>query len=142
MIDKQAVARLWDDWSAGDTRAGEVALRCLRQIADGTLPVELVATAKQPDEITVTVAQIKDLVEFAGLTLHPAHMPDEDDLETEFTIRDFPAEGVKDDEGVARHYGLIAYCTDYPEEGCMPLGPELERPNAELRGRPLADGPA
>jgi len=86
--------------------------------------------------ITLTVAQIKDLVEFAGLTLHPAHMPDEDDLETEFTIQDCPETGVMDDEGVARHYGLIAYCTDYPDEGCIPLGPELERPNAGIQARP------
>ena len=88
------------------------------------------AARKGTSVITLTIAQIKDLVEFAGMSIHPNTLPDEDDLETEFTIRDCPAEGVTDDDGVARHYGLIAYCTDYPDEGCMPLGPELVRPNA------------
>lgn len=75
--------------------------------------------------ITLTIAEIKDLAEYAGLTLNKrCNAQSEDELATEITITDCPAGGTKDDDGAIRHYAHIAYYTDYPEEGCMPLGPE------------------
>jgi hypothetical protein len=78
--------------------------------------------------MTLTVAQIYDLACMAGFTInHSAmFMPGEDEMETEITIRDCPAIGLLDDDNVSRqHYSLIAYFTEYPEEGSFGLGPEL-----------------
>jgi hypothetical protein len=75
----------------------------------------------------LTVSEIKDLAEFAGLTIDGTNLPDADDLGTEITIASCPAEGVKDDDGKALHYEHVAYMTDYPEEGCIGLGPEKVR---------------
>ena len=78
--------------------------------------------------ITLTVAEIIDLAGFAGLTLNSAFTPtDEDDLASEVTIKAPPMEGVYDEENKryikTKH---IAFMADYPEEGCVPLGPELK----------------
>ena len=83
--------------------------------------------------ITLTVQQIKDLAEFAGLTLHSRFEPDEFLMQSEITIADCPPEGIRNDgeesdPDSVSHYDYIAYCTDYPEEGCIGLGPEV-RPN-------------
>ena len=83
--------------------------------------------------LTLTVAEIKDLAECAGLVLHTRFLPDADSLETEITIIDCPKDGVLDDDGKPTHYAHIAYVTDYPDEGSFPLGEELT-PNVEVRG--------
>jgi hypothetical protein len=77
--------------------------------------------------ITLTVAQIKDLAEFAGLTLHSRFNPPRDELDDEITIAACPESGTKDDEGNVKHYAYVAYMTDYPEEGCFPLGDEITK---------------
>ena len=84
--------------------------------------------------LTLTVAEIKDLAEYAGFTLDQTRMPDADEMETEISIMDCPQDGVKDDDGKATHYAHVAYFAEYPEEGCYPLGAELALPNAEVRG--------
>ena len=92
--------------------------------------------------LTLTVAEIKDLAEFAGFVLDPDRMPDEqDEWETEIVVMDCPKEGVRDDDNKPTHYAHIAYFADYPEEGSSPLGAELAPPNAKLPGDPLAGRP-
>lgn len=77
--------------------------------------------------LTLTIAEIIDLAGFAGLTFHQNHLPEGDDLEAEVVIAECPKDGTKDEETGRRiHTKHIAYMADYPEEGCMPLGPELE----------------
>lgn len=83
-------------------------------------------TKKAPDSVTLTVDQIKDLAEMAGLRVE-GDITD-DDRETEITVETCPPDGV-DDEGTMRHYRHIAYYDEYPGEGVYPLGPEI-RPNA------------
>ena len=76
--------------------------------------------------ISLTVAEIIDLAEFAGCTIprDELHMPD--DMEAELTIAPCPAKGVLDEEDGSRsHYRHVAYFSDYPEEGCTGLGPDL-----------------
>lgn len=81
--------------------------------------------------ITLTVAEIIDLADAAGLVLNQKFMPDADQMETEITAIDCPKEGVKDDDGKPTHFAHIAYLTEHPEEGIYPLGPELTA-NAEV----------
>lgn len=73
--------------------------------------------------LTLTVAEIKDLAECAGLVLK--FEPRSDDLETEITIIDCPKDGLLDDDNKPAHYAHIAYFSDYPDEGSYPLGDEL-----------------
>ena len=77
--------------------------------------------------ITLTVAEIKDLAECAGFVFNQHFMPDADDMETEITINTCPASGVLDDDNKPTHYAHIAYFSEYPEEGCYPLGSETEK---------------
>lgn len=80
--------------------------------------------------LTLTVAEIKDLAEFAGLVLDKSVSYDADELETEIVVMECPKEGVRDDDGKPTHYAHIAYFAEYPEEGCCPLGAELVPPNS------------
>lgn len=73
--------------------------------------------------ITLSGKEIKDLAEAVGLVIQPLDYADE--LETEMTIIDCPAEGVLDDDGKATHYQRVAYYSEYPEEGMCPLGDEV-----------------
>jgi len=76
--------------------------------------------------ITLTVAEIMDLAVFAGLTLNSRFNPTGDDLETEIDIQAAHPDGALDeDTGKRTKTRFVAVMTDYPEEGCMPLGPEL-----------------
>lgn len=72
----------------------------------------------------LTAAEIKDLAEMAGFTVDTHDI----EMDQEFTVDDCPATGVKDDDGTPRHYAHIAWDSEYPEEGVMPLGAELPKP--------------
>ena len=74
--------------------------------------------------ITLTVREIKDLAELAGLVLNSTFPPDDDQLETETSITTEPAE-CSDDDGKVERYAHLASMAEYPEEGCMPLGEPL-----------------
>lgn len=79
--------------------------------------------------ITITLQQIIDLAEFAGVSIS-ADDYDGGQLEVEYTVADCPPEGIKNDgepsdPDSVSHYELIAYVTDYPDEGCIGLGPEI-----------------
>lgn len=70
----------------------------------------------------LTAKEIKNLAEFAGLNVNYGGMTPEE-AETEFTIQDCPKDGVSCDGGKPQKYsGSVAWISDYPEEGCMPLG--------------------
>lgn len=73
--------------------------------------------------LTLTIDQIKDLAEFAGLRIE-GEITDED-KETEITITACPKQGIEDDDGSIIHYRHIAYLEEYPEEGVCPLGQQL-----------------
>jgi hypothetical protein len=73
--------------------------------------------------MTLKVSEIRSLAAFVGLVLDERTEYDEDELETEFTIADCPAD-FKDEDGEKPYTcDHIAYSTEYPEEGCVPLGP-------------------
>lgn len=75
--------------------------------------------------LTLTIAQIKDLAEFAGLRVSD-EITDED-REIEITITPCPEKGVEDDDGSIIHCKHIAYLEEYPEEGVCPLGSTEKR---------------
>ncbi len=77
--------------------------------------------------ITLTGKEIKDLAEFAGFKVDGLTKMEEEALETEIVIMECGKEGVLDEGAVgpARHYAHIAYVAEYPEEGCFPLGDEI-----------------
>lgn len=82
------------------------------------------------ESVTLTVAQIADLARFAGLTLAQPPQPTADELEATITVCECPEAGVlldgeDADPGVAAHYTHIAYYSEYPDEGCIGLGPEI-----------------
>lgn len=88
--------------------------------------------------LNLTVAEIRDLAAFAGLKIDTAIPAADDEQETEITVAACPPEGVKNeaepsDPDSVSHYRFIAYCTEYPEEGCMGLGNELP-PNVSGEG--------
>lgn len=87
-------------------------------------PVKGVGTGElvRRQSITLTIREIIDLAEFAGLRLQ-GQAEDLDELEHEITVEQCPARGV-DDQGVAKHYKHIAYFDEYPEEGVFGLGQE------------------
>lgn len=74
--------------------------------------------------LTLTGKEIKDLAEAVGLVI--AYHDYTDEFETEMTIIDCPAEGVKDDGSEPEHYRHVAYLTDYPGEGVFTLGDEIQ----------------
>lgn len=71
--------------------------------------------------ITLTVEQIKNLAEFAGLRVKDKLT--EEDKETEITITTCPKQGILDDDESIIHCKHIAYLEEYPEEGVCPLDP-------------------
>lgn len=72
--------------------------------------------------MNLTIAEIKHLAEFAGLTVDASGM--EDEMDSEITVAPCPEEGIKDEDGITtrKYTGHIAYFAEYPEEGCIPLG--------------------
>ena len=86
--------------------------------------------------LTLTVAEIKDLAECAGLVLDKSVSYDDDELETGIVVMECPKAGVRDDDGKPTHYAHIAYFDEYPEEGSYPLGAELAPPNGMVSGLP------
>ena len=77
--------------------------------------------ASDGSAMTLTCAEIVDLVKFCGLRL--MEEPDEEEKLTEVTIQTWPETGVKDaGTTLLQPHKYIAYLEDYPEEGCVPLG--------------------
>lgn len=72
------------------------------------------------ETMTLNISEIIDLAKAAGLKV--TNIPNEDDQETEFTIADCPKDGLDNENGTRSHYRLIAYLSEYPEEGSYALG--------------------
>lgn len=79
---------------------------------------------KDTTRINLTGADIHALAMFAGFAFDAE--PTQDELESEYAIecKDGGFESTNDD-GVTERYERIAYSTEYPEEGCIPLGNKL-----------------
>lgn len=81
-------------------------------------------------EITLTVREIEDLAKAAGIPVEKRIDSYLDDMEIEFTIVE--KEGgveIRDNETspeIKRHAHAV-FCTEYPEEGICPLGPEIDK---------------
>ncbi len=91
--------------------------------------------------ITLTVQEIYDLAAFAGIGLDESRKPDDDSWETPICIGSCPGLGVRDeDDEIGKRYRFIAWLEEYPEEGVMGLGPEIEG-DAELSGRAESGAP-
>lgn len=83
---------------------------------------------------TLTINEIKELAGFAGLQVD-SHGLTEEDMEAQLTIEPCPKDGVAGDNGEKIKYtGSIAYFTEIPEEGCMPLGEPVEESSTEFGG--------
>lgn len=74
------------------------------------------------NSLILTIKEIKDLAEFAGLIIGNEGKSDLDDDDAEITIEDCPAAGLEDEDGKFTHSRKIAYFTGYPEEGAFNLG--------------------
>lgn len=88
--------------------------------------------------VTLSVAEIIDLAEFAGLVIDPKSLPDEEFLTTELTITNCPAAGLFEDEEdtTGTQFAHLAHFSEYPEEGSIGLGPELKPVPAVAPGKP------
>lgn len=78
--------------------------------------------------VDLTVREIIDLAEYAGITIDKAKLPDEHEMETVVCLTHCHPGGLKNDEGVTEHFNLVMYFEDCPEEGVIPLGEPIEKP--------------
>lgn len=78
--------------------------------------------------IILTIAEIKVLAEFCGLVLSEECKEDKDQEDTEIAIDDCPEGGLIDvDQAKVLHPAHVAYFYEYPDEGSMPLGPDIPK---------------
>ena len=88
--------------------------------------------------ITLTINEIYDLAFVAGLPLDQLTRPKGDDGEMTISVGPCPEMGLHcETSGKTRKYRMIAWFEEYPEEGSMGLGPEL---NAKGHGRRAGAG--
>lgn len=82
------------------------------------------------ETITLTAAEIRDLALFCGFRVdgNGEETRTEDELETEIVVERRP-DGLRDDDGLIKHYAHVAYYAEYPEEGAMGLGLEVKGGN-------------
>jgi len=90
--------------------------------------------------VILTIAEIRDLAQFAGLLLTDECRADTSEDESEIAVEDCPEGGLIDtDAARVCRYAHVAYFADYPDEGSHGLGPEL--PNASGEARVSASPP-
>lgn len=76
--------------------------------------------------LVLSVEEIIDLARFAGIELDESKLPDEEERETPICIGTCPVSGLCDEgDGVVRHYRMVAWYEEYPEEGSFGLGREI-----------------
>lgn len=73
--------------------------------------------------VTLTIREIEALAAFAGLRTTSEGL-EESDKDACISVSDIHTK-VADDNGNIHEHEHIAYFADYPEEGCVPLGPPL-----------------
>jgi len=84
-------------------------------------------------QLTLTIREIKDLAEFAGLVIDDTEV-DKDELDLPITIGR-GNRGVQDAPGSRRlFYNHIAWFSDFPEEGVRGLGPLKKAPRRRGNG--------
>lgn len=88
------------------------------------------ATLLGEPHLTLTIEEIKDLAEMAGLSVNKDDLDDENKL-TEIVVTACPKKGIQETDGSIVHYKHMAYYEEYPEEGVCPLG----SPNAKVSDR-------
>lgn len=119
-----------EDWLQHMTEelldAAGYAQAALRTLREGGGLQTVVETHPRP-RITLTLEQIIDLAEFAGLNVAK---DTEDDADTEYHVYNCPPEGVLNegepgDAGSRAHYEYVVVSGEYPDEGCVGLGPEV-----------------
>jgi hypothetical protein len=89
------------------------------------------------NSITLTAEEIRQLAQFCGMVVQPPTTSEaEDERETQITIAPWPKKGVAGDDGMLPPRRHIAYLSEYPEEGCVPIG-SLE---TEARHTPGKEG--
>jgi len=78
--------------------------------------------------VTLSGKEIRDLAQAAGFEISDRTKDDKDLLFDDYVVQVCPKEGVIIDNGwpERKHYSYIAYCLSCPEEGCFPLGNELD----------------
>ena len=94
-------------------------------------------------KFTLSAAEVTDLAEFVGLQVT---CPEDIEPSTEVDVYLCPPEGVRNegepgDPCTVSHYRFIAVMPEYPEEGCVGLGDEIEAP-ALQHGAPSVPEPA
>lgn len=73
----------------------------------------------------LTISEIKNLAEFAGLQVNVDGMDDE--MDSVLCVVPCPkGELLVDDVKPVKYEGNIAYFGEYPDEGCVPLGDVIE----------------
>ena len=77
--------------------------------------------------VDLTVREIMDLAEYSGFDIDKSNLPSDDDMETVVCLAKCNPEGLKNDEGVIEHFGLVMYFEDCPEEGVIPLGYPIQK---------------
>lgn len=83
--------------------------------------------------LTLSGEQIKALALLAGFGVT---VDDESMLEPEYVVSECPPQGVYNegeptDPNAFSYYSLVAWSLEYPEDGCVGLGPELPPPTGE-----------
>ena len=96
-----------------------VALREMAAQCDETKKLRSELATVRKVSVTLTGKEIRELAELAGLQFVEHDYADE--YETEVTV-ETPSGFLLNDDGVEEYYRLIAYLTEYPEEGAIGLG--------------------
>lgn len=79
--------------------------------------IEAQEPGKQRNDITLNASQLRHALDFAA----PDFAQDGDQREVEVSIGWRDAGEVLDDDGHPEPAGYVAWLTEYPEEGCIPL---------------------
>lgn len=70
----------------------------------------------------LTAAEIRDLAEMAGFTVDTHDV----DMGYDLTIEPCLKEGIKFDDGSVHHFRHVACDSEYPEEGWLTIGNEID----------------
>jgi len=70
----------------------------------------------------LTAAEIRDLAVMAGFTVDVHDV----DMDYDLTVEACPSEGVKFEDGSVHYYRHVACDSEYPEEGWLTLGNEID----------------
>ncbi len=104
----------------------QAAKKALAAQCDETKKLRAELATARKISLTLTGKEIRELAELVGLQIAEHDYADE--YETEITI-ETPSGFLLNDDVVEEYYRLIAYHTEYPEEGAIGLGNAIEKGN-------------